>query len=270
MNLNTNIIKIAYTIYFASSVTFGASSGDPAWNHDYATQPAWGSLEKAGQPVPLNYPYADCSIGNKQSPIDLQSVATVKVVNKPAPHYPIESAPVFYNTGHAIQINSSEGYAGKLNIGNDSYPVIQYHLHAPSEHVIGTETFDGELHFVHVREDGKMAVLGVFLEGGHAANKTLQTILDNTPSSGAHYENPDISINPKLLLPKNLRNFYTYGGSLTTPPCSEGILWYVASKPLEISDDQINQIKSINTDNEGFPENNRLVQDLDGRVPTKK
>ena len=268
MKLKKNIIKIAYTIYFISSVTF-AASGDPAWNHDPATQPAWGSLEKVGQPVPLNYPYADCSIGTKQSPIDLQSEAIVKVLNKPVPRYP-KDYPVFYNTGHAVQVNLSEGYSGKLNIGNDIYPLIQYHLHAPSEHVIGTDTFDGELHFVHVRDDGKMAVLGVFLEGGHTENTTLQTILDNTPSSGVYNENTGVPIDPKLLLPKNLRNFYTYGGSLTTPPCSEGILWYVASRPLEVSDDQITQIKNINTDNEGFPDNNRLVQDLDGRVPTKK
>jgi carbonic anhydrase len=89
------------------------------------------------------------------------------------------------------------------------------------------------------------------------------------PESGQHNADSGISIQPNSLLPKNSKQFYTYAGSLTTPPCSEGVIWYILSKPLGISKDQLIQLKALNQSNESYPNNNRLLQNLNSRVPTR-
>lgn len=176
----------------------------------------------------------------------------------------VNDKPDFFNSGHAIQVNSSTGYKGELKIGNDVYPLTQYHFHAPSEHVIGSKTFPAELHFVHVRDDGRIAVMGVLLEEG-AANPAFQSILDNVSATAAtHKKDTGIVINPKSLLPKDISHFYTYAGSLTTPPCSEGVSWYVLAKPVTVSAGQISQLEALYADNARSP------QDLHGRVVTGK
>ena len=95
-----------------------------------------------------------------------------------------------------------------------------------------------------------MAVLGVLLKVGDE-NPTLETIFANELSAGVHNPSTGIQINPMSLLPRDMTNFYTYAGSLTTPPCSEGINWYVLSNPVEISSSQLNELQAINNANEG-------------------
>lgn len=237
-----------------------ADGDEPHW--DYSGQALWGALEDTHQSMPpLMYPYATCSIGVAQSPVNLADQLRPNSLNLLSVNYRTDT-PDFYNSGHAVQVNPSENYKGTLSIGKDVYPLTQFHFHAPSEHVIGTQTFAGELHFVHIRGDGRIAVLGVLLEEG-AANPALQVILDNTPPS-AKTHNPDtgISLNPRSLLPRDTKHFYTYAGSLTTPPCSEGVGWYVLAQPLTVSAAQIAQLETL------YADNNRVPQDLNSRVVT--
>lgn len=243
------------------AVSLPASAEAPHWTHE--EQAHWGALEDASQTeVPLMYPYAECAIGKHQSPVDLASTAKTNLLNRPRPAY-LDDTPDFFNSGHAIQVNSSSGYQGELLIGNDRYPLIQYHFHAPGEHVMGRRSFAGELHYVHVRPDGKMAVLGVLIEEG-AANPGFQTILDHMPAEeGAHDPDSGVSLNPASLLPGNLKHFHTYAGSLTTPPCSEGISWYVLAEPITLSAGQIAALEGW------YEHNNRLPQALNGRVVTR-
>ena len=113
---------------------------------------------------------------------------------------------------------------------------------------------------MHVRDDGKLAVLGVLIETGNE-NPTFQTILNNMPyEEREKNENTGISINPESLLPHNTKDYYSVAGSLTTPPCSEGVEWYVLAEPIIISAEQLAQLKSF------YSENARVPQDLNGRV----
>ncbi|GJL76130.1 carbonic anhydrase [Nitrosomonas sp.] len=236
-----------------SSYAFAA----PHWSHE--EQEEWGAIEDAGKPLPLNYPFADCGIGIHQSPVDLAGVEFDKKINKLKPRYPADM-PDFYNSGHAIQVNTSLDYAGYLAIGKEHFPLIQFHFHAPSEHVINARTFAAELHFVHVRDDGRMAVLGVLIEVGEE-NEMLQAILDHMPyEAGVDNTTSHVKVNPAKLLPRHRKHFYTYAGSLTTPPCREGINWYVLTEPITMSEAQLLQLKSFYTDNV------RLPQSLNGRM----
>jgi carbonic anhydrase len=254
---NLTLSGLAVIVGFAA---MPASAAAPHW--DYEEQAIWGQLQDTSQTIPpLMYPFAECSIGTHQSPVDLGGEIKAKSLNKVLPKY-TQDTPDFYNSGHAVQVNTSSGYKGILKIGQDEYPLIQYHFHSPSEHVIGSETFPAEVHYVHIRGDGKIAVLGVMLKEG-AENPAFQTILDNTPTTaGTHNANSGIKLDPAALLPKNRKHFYTYAGSLTTPPCSEGVNWYVLAQPVTVSAEQIAQLEKL------YEKNNRLPQNLNGRTVT--
>lgn len=234
----------------------------PHWTHEEEAE--WGGIQDSTQTVaPLTYPYAECNIGQHQSPVDLGTMTSETSLNSLQTKY-VADKPDFFNSGHAVQVNVSSNYKGQLKIGSDAYPLIQYHFHAPSEHVIGSKTYPAELHFVHIRPDGKMAVLGVLLEEGKA-NSTIQTILDNVSKVGSeHKKDTGLTINPTSLLPKTLSKFYTYAGSLTTPPCSEGVNWYVLATPITVSTTQLTQLEDLYNDNA------RKAQNLNGRVVSGK
>jgi len=247
-----------------SGMISAPASAAPHWTH--AEQDTWGAIEDDTQKqAPLMYPYAECGIGSHQSPVDLSGEANSEKLNMLEIRY-VKDMPDFFNSGHAAQVNTSASYKGVLKIGSDIYPLTQFHFHAPSEHVIGSQTFPAELHFVHVRADGRIAVLGVLLKEG-AANPAIQTILNNvpattTPPGPVHNTDSGVTLNPKALLPKDKSHFYTYAGSLTTPPCSEGVSWYVLAEPVEVSEAQIALLEGFYTDN------NRLPQNLNGRTVT--
>jgi len=263
---------------FASNA--GAADG-PHWTYDTDEQSEngqgkWGGLEDVSQaPPPLNYPYAECGIGTHQSPIDLAVQADENTLDrKKGNHaeqwedktnlldfkYVYDTAPDFIDTGHTVKVNTSANYTGKLYIGNDAYPLIQYHFHTPAEHVIGKKKpYAGELHFVHIRPDGKTAVVGVFLEEGAQDNSAIWTILTNVVQGQGHNQT-GLGLNPKSLLPRDKSHFYSYAGSLTTPPCSEGVNWYVLKETLKISSSQLSQLQDL------YSGNNRTPQALNGRT----
>ncbi|HMS82345.1 MAG TPA: carbonic anhydrase family protein [Nitrospira sp.] len=181
-----------------------------------------------------------------------------------------DNAYVFRNTGHAVQVSFSKGYPGKLFIGRELYPLVQLHFHAPSEHVVITDKhpsgkqYGGELHFVHQRDDGRLAVLGVFLDDSkhYGENPILKKILENTPRKHDTYNQAGagIALDPSKLIPGESGQVFTYAGSLTTPPCSEGVSWYVLSEPLKVTPAQIRQL------DEFFPLNSRIVQNTAART----
>ncbi len=259
--MKTKILRNLASAIFTCYATI-AFSAPPHWNHD--EQSTWWAIEDTSQDVPLKYPYGECGIGKHQSPVDLAAatISNTKTLNRLQALYDIDT-PVFFNSGHGVQVNTSASYTGGLKIGEESFPLIQFHFHEPSEHVIGGKAFPAELHFVHINDDGRIIVLATAIDVGDE-NPIFQTILDNTPH-GEREQNSSagIQINPALLLPaldpKNL-DFYTFAGSLTTPPCSEGVQWYLLSKVITISAAQLEQLKGFYTNNA------RLSQDLNGRA----
>lgn len=260
--MKTNqIMFVNAVIIFMFSATISYASG-PHWTHE--EQLEWGAIEDTEQTkVPHIYPYAECAIGSHQSPIDFAAaeISTAGSLDRPVMLYDVD-IPVFFNSGHGVQVNTSLDYPGRLEVGNESFPLIQFHFHSPSEHVIGEIKFAAELHYVHVREDGRIVVLAVAINEGEE-NATFQTILDNMPhEEGGRREGTGISIDPKSLLPADdtKLKFFSLAGSLTTPPCSEGVQWYLLSQAITISTAQLDQLKGF------YSDNSRLPQDLNGRA----
>ena len=161
------------------------------------------------------------------------------------------------NNGHTIQID----YPGAetLTLGGVDYQLTQYHFHSPSEHTVDGKHFPMEMHLVHKAADDKLAVVGVFIaEGAH--NKAFDPIWANLPDrKGVETHYAAVKVDVDALLPAT-RTSYRYDGSLTTPPCSEGVSWIVMTTPIELSSDQVAAFTRL------IKDNNRPVQALNGRT----
>jgi carbonic anhydrase len=159
------------------------------------------------------------------------------------------------NTGNTIQVN--EPAADTLTIGDLTYQLVQYHFHNPSEHTIGGRHFPLEMHMVHIAPNGRLAVIAVLVAEG-TQNSAFDPLLSNLPKEkGAETTYPS-TVDVGALLPA-VRSSYRYEGSLTMPPCSEGVKWIVMSTPVQMSADQISAFMQVIT------RNNRPVQPLNGR-----
>lgn len=193
-----------------------------------------------------------CVAGTRQSPIDLPAAPEASL---PKPVFKYRLAPFeVENNGHTIEVKVPPG--SFLRIGQERYRLVQFHFHTPSEHRLQGQTYPMELHFVHSNAFGELAVVGVFLREG-AANPVIQKIWDHIPH-GAGVGEHDEEIDPEDLLPVN-REYYRYAGSLTTPPCTEGVRWRVLHDPIDVSAAQIDEFQEI------FPLNARPLQPLNGR-----
>jgi carbonic anhydrase len=232
------------------------AAGDPVWHYEGAEGPAaWGALSAR---------FAACGEGRAQSPVDIADTRTgtealaVKTRLLPgalriAHHEHVADG---INNGHTIQINY-EG-ADTLTIGTDTYSLVQYHFHNQSEHTVKGRHYPMEMHLVHKAESGRLAVIGVFIEEG-AHNAAFDPIWANLPDrKGVETHYPHVSVDVDRLLPAN-RASYRYDGSLTTPPCSEGVRWIVMTTPIQLSAAQIKAFTAIVHDN------NRPTQPLNGR-----
>ena len=146
--------------------------------------------------------------------------------------------------------------AGQLTVDGKSYNLLQFHFHTPSEHYIGGLPYPMEVHFVHQAEDGQLGVIGVLMKLGEES-KAISKIW------GAIAEQGTISLSAKDLLPANL-DYFKYEGSLTTPPCSEGVQWHVVKEPITISEAQLIAFQEL------FPVNARPVQPLNTRTVKSK
>ena len=209
--------------------------------------------EKWGQ---LSDKYALCERGAMQSPIDLAGAnanANVKVaVNYQAGPLTVS------NKGLTVQADFATG--SSMTSGGSKFNLIQIHFHTPSEHAISGKRYPLTGHFVHASDDGRLGVLGVMFEEG-AANGALAQILAATPAKKSEPQTvTGQMIDPNKMLPVD-RAVYRYMGSLTTPPCSEGVNWHVLKHPITASADQIAAFGKLMGDNARPVRalNNRLV-----------
>lgn len=181
-----------------------------------------------------------CSTGQRQSPIDLKgparSMKTEVVLD-------YQSGPArIANKGHTIQIDLTKG--GDLVLAGERYTLQQFHFHTPSEHALEGRRPAMEAHFVHKNAKGDLAVVGVMLEIG-AADPMLAPIWTNLPPQpGAPTAIQGVLINARDLMPAT-EEFFVYSGSLTTPPCSEGVTWLVFNSPMSISPEQASAFERI-------------------------
>jgi len=226
----------ALAFFTASILCIGAANAAPHWTYEGAEGPThWGEIATE---------YATCGKGTNQSPIDLNAINAVGSLKLTASYKPVPLTVL--NNGHTVQFNTEN--AGSLIESGVEYKLIQVHFHAPSEHVYGSKHEPLEAHFVHVALDGTLAVLGVFIVEGkeNPALKALMTHLPETEVAPMTYS--DVKINPSDLLPKNMA-MYRYMGSLTTPPCTEGVNWHVLKATVTASKDQIKRLEGVLHDN---------------------
>jgi carbonic anhydrase len=234
-----------------------AGSGHPAvhWTYEGDEGPvAWGELSPE---------YAACAKGQSQSPIDLPSVTlddsepTTSEFNLADLETRPDGHPDrVHNNGHTIQVDFAAG--DTLIVGEERFQLVQLHFHAPSEHTVAGRSFPMEVHLVHRSDAGVLAVLGVLIaEGSH--NAAYDSIWDHLPKQvGTHQTLADVTLGIDSLLPER-RMALRYGGSLTTPPCSEGVRWFVFAEPVALSAEQIAQFTAL------YDHNNRPTQPLRGR-----
>ena len=238
---------------YGCAFCFAASRGyavDASRDPKAAAHPHWGY---AGDGAPeqwgnLQPDFKVCQFGLEQTPIDLAGGMKAEAGALALDYKPLPLRVV--NNGHTIQVNADAGCS--CSIGGAKYDLLQFHFHHPSEHLLAGKSFDLECHFVHKSGANALAVVGVFIKPG-AKNPALAPLFDSMPSK----EGPEVkvsgTIDPSALMPKS-GGYFRYMGSLTTPPCSEGLTWTVFKEPIEASPDQIKQFASL------FANNARPVQ----------
>jgi len=228
----------------------------PHWGYGPEDGPAhWAELSRE---------WASCGSGRRQSPIDLHKPTPgeeepLRLAYRPASFRIRRQEHVLdvLDNGHTIQIDWDEG--SHARVGDHEYALVQFHFHAPSEHTVDGRHFPMELHLVHKDQDGKLAVVGVLLEEGER-NKAYDVIWSNVPEeSGGKRHLENVRLEVEDLIPKT-GGTWRYEGSLTTPPCSEGVRWFVATEPVSLSKEQIAAYTRHYTGN------NRPVQPSNDRV----
>jgi carbonic anhydrase len=196
--------------------------------------------------------FPTCGNGTKQSPLNIvgpfeKSKDVLAVSYKEGPLK-------ILNNGHTIQVNVEPGSTLKIN--KDVYNLLQFHFHRPSEEQIDGKPMAMVAHFVHKNAEGKLAVLGVLLNEGKD-NDAIKTIWEKAPKSeGPEVVVEGVKFNPAVLVPAALTH-YSYEGSLTTPPCTEGVNFYILKTTMDIGKKQVSDFP--------FKKNARPVQPLNGR-----
>lgn len=218
-----------------------------SWSYAGDTGPAyWGDVEGA----------TTCGIGQEQSPIDIKTV-TASAKDAPTINYSQSASLNITDNGHTIVYTPSTS-ENTITINNEPFELKQFHYHTPSEHQFGSQHYPAEVHFVHANSAGNLAVMGVMLTPGQP-NEVVEILLNGTKVS-TQYKTDFMANNIDLsaIIPA-MPIFYHYEGSLTTPPCSEQVQWYVAKEPLELAPAQIATMASL------YEGNNRPVQSLGNR-----
>lgn len=215
-------IENVFVLFLGALIAGGLHAGeDPHWSYSGTTGPEnWGTLSPD---------YTACSKGLNQSPINI-SKTFLSELGALEPNYRSGETTIV-NNGHTLQINTEPG--SWLHIEDQSFELLQLHFHSPSEHQINGEEFLLEGHFVHQNENGELAVIAVLFREG-PWNSDLEKIGKVAPTAVGQSAPIDIRFE-KLKLHTSHESYFRYNGSLTTPPCTEGIRWYILKMPATMS-----------------------------------
>ncbi|MGE5649034.1 MAG: carbonic anhydrase [Bacillota bacterium] len=216
------------------------------WSYDGENGPEkWGKLNPA---------WAACASGKRQSPIDIRDGIQVEL--EPVMFDYLPSRFSVLDNGHTVRVNVGSG--SSITLTGRRYELEHFHFHRPSEEKINGRGTEMVAHLVHKDAEGRIAVVAVLIDSG-AAHGLIQTVWNNLPLEKNEPLAPISTIDINQLLPQR-RDYYTYMGSLTTPPCSEGVLWIVMKEPIQASPQQIAIFGRL------YPMNARPVQDTSGRL----
>ena len=239
---------IAALAALACSAAFAADEkpGHRAeWSYEGTTGPSeWGRLKPE---------FGACAGRSNQSPIDI--AGTIDAALPPLKVRYTAGGGEVVNNGHTIQANFKSGSV--LSLDGRDFELKQFHFHSPSENRLSGKSYPLEAHLVHADKDGNLAVVAVFFAEGKS-NPTIGAVWSRMPAAGAK---GDLSapVSAAGLLPAG-RDYYRFNGSLTTPPCTEGVRWLVMKQAATVSKEQVEQFRKTL----GFA-NNRPVQPVFAR-----
>jgi len=245
MSLKNTIIGIFIVFVVALMLAEGEPKPMAHWSYGEDEGPKeWASLDER---------YAMCEQGLNQSPINITGAIEAKL--SPLVLEGTSKATTFVNNGHSVEAAFAGG--NTLTIDNKKYNLKQVHFHTPSENTIDGKSFPMEAHLVHA-SGSSLAVVAVMFEVG-ADNSVLNKLLRNLPENKDDSNKLKSTITGYEILPAN-KDYYRFSGSLTTPPCTEGVKWFVLKTPVSISKSQLKDFMEV------MPKNNRPVQDINSRL----
>jgi carbonic anhydrase len=245
MNVANRVAALGIAFAFGHAAVAQAESAH--WTYSGHGGPAeWGALGPE---------FATCKLGKHQSPIDIHDAQPADL---PPIKFDYKASPLkVIDNGHTIQVNYAPG--SSIDVGGARYELVQFHFHKPSEEKIDGKSHAMVAHLVHKRADGKLAVVAVLLDAG-GANALIDSIWKNLPKEKeTEVLVRNVTVDATALLPES-RGYYTFQGSLTTPPCSEDVTWLVLKTPVKIAGGEIAAFGKI------YPMNARPTQPVGGRA----
>jgi len=242
--------KVKKAAAFAAAHPYVPPPPPPAhgtqWSYDGELGPAnWSKI---------NVDWAKCGSGTRQAPIDIRDGMKVDLEQIAFDYHP--SSFNVIDNGHTVLVTVGSG--NFITVMGRTYELQQFHFHRPSEERINGKGYEMVVHLVHKDLEGHVAMISVLLERGQAQS-VIQTVWNNLPLEKGQLVAPTIVLDPGELLPQR-RDYYTYMGSLTTPPCTEDVLWMVMKQPVQASPAQMALFSRL------YPFNARPVQPSSGRI----
>lgn len=223
------------------------------WSHSGADGPRhWGELSPE---------FSVCATGRLQSPVPLGATEALGAPCQPLRFRYRSSALYVTNDGRALRLGYDQG--SYLTIDGLSYELAEIRFHVPAEHAVDGRVADGELQFIHGNNRGDIAIVAVPVVAGARVNQIMRRVIEHAPSvAGEQFYGRNIGINALFLLPAR-KHYYAYPGSLTRPPCTEGVRWYVLRDALEVDVGDLRRLAQL------IGPNARPLQPLDGRMVTQ-
>lgn len=216
----------------AASAAQEPHAAEHVWDYGESHGPShWGELKPE---------FAPCKDGHRQSPIDIRNPQKATL---PQIQFDYKSSPLhIIDNGHTVMINYSPG--SSISVNGKKYALKQFHFHRPSEEKINGNGFEMVVHLVHTDDEGKLAVVAVLLQKGED-NPLVHELWNDLPKEKEKEEFLDsVKIDVAGLLPAD-RSYYSFQGSLTTPPCSENVTWFVLKHPVSVSQAEIDQFSKL-------------------------
>ena len=257
----TSALPLVIAMWLPATCAVALGTADATAEHRYVSpwRTPWTYEGDRGNDhwADLDPQYSACN-GKEQSPID---IGETQKADLPALRFDYKPGLIPYvtNNGATIRVNyEAPGSGDFLIVGDARYQLTQFHFHRPSEEYIRGRQFDMVLHLMHQSKDGKVAGVAVLLKAGKA-NATIAKLWAHMPMAEGEVKAEGLEVNPLNMLPLK-RGYYTYMGSQTAPPCSEGVKWFILKAPLEVSAQQIEAFAKL------YPHDVRPLQPLNGRV----
>lgn len=247
MNSKMSVFKaVAIAAVGLASLAAKADGPGPHWGYHGHNGPGhWAELDPA---------FETCAKGDSQSPIN---ISKTEKADLPALGFQYGSvSPTIWNNGHTVQVSVPAG--NSLKVGEQGYELLQFHLHTPSEEAVGGKRAAMVAHLVHKSPEGQLGVVGVLIQPGKN-NPVLDEVFAHLPRSGEKITVDGLKLDLAGLLPVD-RGYYSFEGSLTTPPCSENVNWMVLKSPITVNPKQIEAFRKLVHDNA------RPLQSLHNRV----